>query len=298
MRTETYRREMKVSDYRITKEQRAYLDSLVCQRISDDPANKATIEKFTNERSISLPAALKHGWNQDKKDKLAYYIVKEPGEDGEPLLFFSLKCGEITQSFNRDKLRTVLDNSEALLDAAYGKEAPEWAKEIVEKCKVNGELSDEKFDEFYTRHLRNLIKWNSYITEIRQEGENIILTKQTMPGVELVHFCDHWPAKLKWNATAMGSRSMGRAMFWKFVVPVIQQVRDLVGCEYLYLFAADAKKNGRLVNYYTELGFEIREDLNVSKPEYDFGCFFMCQKVTSLRNRQKEFFRNYNNPFA
>lgn len=283
-----------MSNYRITKEQRDYLDSLVCQRISDDEMNKAAIAKFRNTKNPNLPYALKNGWGEDKKDKVAYYIVKEPGVDGEPLLFFSLKCGEIDVPFNQEKLRTALENSEALLSAACGMDAPDWAKEIVEKRKVDGVLPERKLMEFYVRYRRNQQKWSLYTQEIRLEGENIIRTKQTLAGVELVHFCVHTPAVKKWKEMGMSSRSIGKTMFWKFVVPVVQQVRSLVGCEYIYLFAADDKKSGRLVNYYKELGFEIREDLSVSKPEYDFCCFFMCQKVTSLRNRQNAFFRNYN----
>lgn len=283
-----------MSNYKITRQQRDYLNSLVCQRISADQLNRFAIDKFENGKNGSLPYALKNGWSQDKTDKVAYYILKEPGVNGDPLLFFSLKCGEIVKPFNLEKLRAALENSEALLEAACGMDAPAWAKEIVEKRKVDGELPDRKLREFYVRYKRNKMKWYQYTDEIRLEGENIVRTKQTMAGVELVHFCVHSPAQKKWKATGMGSGSMGRTMFWNFVVPVIQQVRELVGCEYIYLFAADENKNGRLVNYYKSLGFEIRDDLTVSKPEYDFCCFFMCQKVTSLRNRQNEFFRNYN----
>lgn len=285
-----------MNSYRITDEQRAYLDSLVCQRISTDPKNREIIDQFINTRNRSLPQALKNGWSDDRKDKVAYYLVKEPGESGEPLLFFSLKCGEIVIPFNQEKLRTAMENSEALLDAAYGLEAPEWAMEIVEKRKVDGELPQKKFLEFYTRHKRNEEKWERYNQEIRVEGQNIVRAKQTMAGVELVHFCVHTPAVQKWKAMGMGSQGIGRTMFWTFVEPVIQQVRKLVGCEYVYLFAADAEKDGHLVNYYRELGFEIREDLTVSKPAYDFCCFFMCQKVTSLRNKRIEFHRDFNKP--
>lgn len=285
-----------MSDYRITKAQRAYLDTLVCQRISEDKANRAIIETFRNATNPNLPHALKTGWGEDTRDKVAYYLVKEPGEDGEPLLFFSLKCGEIDVPYNLEKLRTALENSQALLDAAYGMDAPDWARAIVEKRKVDGVLPEQKFLEFYKRHRRNQQKWSLYTQEIRLEGENIIRTKQTLAGVELVHFCVHSPAVKRWKEMGMSPRGIGKTMFWEFVVPVIQQVRSLVGCEYLYLFAADSKKSGRLVRYYHELGFAIREDLSVSKPEYDFCCFFMCQKVTSLRNRRNEFFRSYNDP--
>lgn len=282
--------------YRITREQRAYLDSLVCERISSNKDNREVVQKFVNLRNPGLSYALKAGWNTDARDKVAYYIVREPQEGGEPLFFFSLRCGEVDVPYNLEKLRVAMENSQALLDAACGLDAPDWAKEVAEKRKVNGVLPPKKVQEFRERHRENIRKWSLYYEEVRLEGENIIRTKQTLAGVELVHFCAHTPAAAKWEAMGMNPQALGKTMFWRFVVPVIQQVRDLVGCEYLYLFAADEKKYGKLVGYYNELGFEIRQDLCVSKPEYDFGCFFMCQKVTSLRNRRNAFFREYNAP--
>lgn len=282
--------------YRITREQRAYLDSLVCERISSNKDNREVVQKFVNLRNPGLSYALKAGWNTDARDKVAYYIVREPQEGGEPLFFFSLRCGEVDVPYNLEKLRVAMENSQALLDAACGLDAPDWAKEVVENRKVNGVLPPKKVQEFRERHRENIRKWSLYYEEVRLEGENIIRTKQTLAGVELVHFCAHTPAAAKWEAMGMNPQALGKTMFWKFVVPVIQQVRDLVGCEYLYLFAADEKKYGKLVGYYKGLGFEIRQDLCVSKPEYDFGCFFMCQKVTSLRNRRNAFFREYNAP--
>ena len=287
-----------MSEFRITKEQKAYLDSLVCQRISDDESNKQCIAEFIKHTRTVIPYALIKGWNQDKKDKVAYYMVKDP--EGEPLLFFSLKCGEIADPLNLEKRRKKLEHSEALFLAACDMEAPDWAKEVIEKRKVNGVLPRKKWKEFKDRYERDKqnadIYWSSYAEEFRVEGDNIIRTHQTFAGVELVHFCVHEPAKRKWKARGMGARSMGRTLFWQFVVPVVQAVRELVGLEYMYLFAADQSITRNLVRYYKELGFEIRRDLSVSKPEYDFACYFMCQKVASLRNQRNEFFREYNNP--
>ena len=81
---------------KITKAQRAYLDSLVCQRISRDQVNKTMIENFENHRNPALPYALQTGWSQDKTDKVAYYLVKEPGEDGEPLLLLHVPEGHLS----------------------------------------------------------------------------------------------------------------------------------------------------------------------------------------------------------
>ena len=69
----------------MTDNQRKYLESLVCERLSDHEANRALADKFVNTMNPRLADALKDGWNADKKDKLAYYIVKDPDLD-VPLL--------------------------------------------------------------------------------------------------------------------------------------------------------------------------------------------------------------------
>jgi hypothetical protein len=314
-------------DYKITPKQKAYLDSLVCQRISDDEANRQLIEIFSNPKSsYGIIKELKNGWNRDKKDKVAFYLIKDPKEN-QPVLFFSLKCGEMHMPLVPEKLNKSATNSLMLLNAASSAcghtvlpyspifweqiqlksmamdaldraqdvEVEDWAKEVTEKQLVNGVLPSKAWHKLWRRVFRSLGKQQSYDKEILAEGENIIRTKQTFAAVELVHFCYHKPAKDQWETLGM-SRSLGKNMFWHFIEPIIRDIRDLVGCEYIYLFAADKNKNGRLTKYYRELGFDFRDDINVTKPAYDFCCYFMCQDVSSLRTRKNEFFREYNNP--
>ena len=107
-----------MSEYRITKEQKAYLDSLICQRISRADANRQVIEDFSQARMFAgITGALKNGWNIDKQGKMAFYIIKDPA-DNQPLLFFSLKCGEVHQPLDPAKLNSSLKNALMLLKAA------------------------------------------------------------------------------------------------------------------------------------------------------------------------------------
>lgn len=297
--------EKKKKSSRLTEEQRDYLNSLVCQRLSDDEANRELAMEFKNAVNPRLGDELLKGWNVDKKDKLAFYIVKDP-QLNVPLFFFSLKCGEVFMPYDPERKREILDNSEMLYAAATGHRAEDWAKEVVEKMKANDKKPKEIEEEFAGRYKVNVMKQLSYAEDVILEGDKIHRTQENHAAVELVHFCafdnrrDMWfmltgnPVEKKWKKMGMSAQTVGKVVFWNFVVPIIRGVRDLVGCEYLYLFAADQDKYGGLVKYYEKLGFELREDLGVNKPEYDFGCRFMCQKVTSLRNRRNEFFREYN----
>lgn len=290
---------------KLTEAQRSYLKSLVCKRLSDDEANRALAKDFKNAVNSGIADELKKGWNLDKKDKLAFYIVSDPKEK-IPLFFFSMKCGEVTVPYDPARKQEILNNSDLLYAAATGHKSVEWAENSIRMRLESGEKLEDIQKELAKRYQNDMGRCLCYQEELLLEGNNIHRTQETHAAVELVHFCaydnrrDFWfsltgnPARRKWEQMGMSDQTIGNAVFWFFVVPIIRQVRDLVGCEYIYLFAADRHKYGSLVSYYEKLGFELRSDLGVSKPFYDFGCRFMCQKVTSLRNRRNAFFREYN----
>ena len=314
-----------MSDYRMTKEQKAYLESLVCQRISRAEANRQVIEIFQQARKYAgITGALKTGWNIDKQDKVAFYIIKDPA-DNQPLLFFSLKCGEVHQPLDPAKLDSTLKNALMLLKAANTRCLPptssfnllnlyfhavknltyvesketlvveEWAEEAIEKQLVDGKLTEKAWLNILRRVCRNQSRLDQYSAEMEMEKDNIIRTKKTFAAVELVHFCAHAPAREKWKTLNMG-QSLGKTLFWHFIEPKIRELRDLVGCEYIYLFAADGDRAGKLCKLYQELGFDFRDEIFVTKPAYDFCCYFMCQEVRKLRTRKKEFLKAYNKP--
>ncbi len=316
-----------MSEYKMTKEQKAYLESLVCQRISRAEANKQVIEVFSQAPVYGgITGALKTGWNVDKQDKVAFYLIKDPA-DNQPLLFFSLKCGEVHQPLDPAKLDTTLTNALMLLKEARSRcgyppatrsitllqlyfysidalayvesekkiEVENWAKEAIEKQLVDGQLSEKAWLGIVRRVYRNKSRLDQYKADKEMEKGNIIRTKKTFASVELVHFCAHAPAKAKWKTLNMG-QSLGKTLFWHFIEPKIRELRELVGCEYIYLFAADDDRAGKLCKLYQELGFDFRDEIYVTKPAYDFCCYFMCQEVRKLRTRKKEFLKAYNKP--
>ena len=339
-------------DYRITQAQRDYLDSLECQRVADHPENKACIGKFTNVVNEGIAQSLRACWNTDTQDKVAYYIVKDPDPELDmPLFFFSVKCGEVHIPLVPEKLDDAVKSALMRLKTTVQKcgsammpdlpdpkgrsmryrfymakyslgltrdvEPDDWAIDVADKQWEDGGLTAEEWVQLWDRVFTALEKQDSYREELKLEGDNIIRTRKSYPGVELMHFCaydpignpfnlegeelkkfreEHNPVLAKWHEMGMDNQSLGTAVFWNFVVPKIREIRDLVGCQYLYLFAADREREGSLTGYYKKLGFEFRDDLYVTKSAYDFQCFFMCQEVKHLRNRRNAFFRDYNKP--
>lgn len=112
---------------------------------------------------------------------------------------------------------------------------------------------------------------------------------KTYSGVELLHFCandqyhDNWPLQ--------EVKPLGAVIFWKFVVPRVVKIMDIVGCEYLFLFAADLTPDEDLVNYYRDyLKFSDAPKHKAAMPIYDLTCKFMYQKAIDLEEKRNKFF--------
>jgi hypothetical protein len=124
--------------------------------------------------------------------------------------------------------------------------------------------------------------------------QNIEQVSEVLPGIELKYLGVSEDAKELWASYGLPKR-MGETLFWQCVVDKIEDICKCVGCQYLYLFAADNKPDGNLVSYYnTRLHFEKDLDLNANKPHFDFKCRFMCQEIEVLRQNKTHFFDHFN----
>lgn len=127
-----------------------------------------------------------------------------------------------------------------------------------------------------------------------EKNEKVSRVNKTYSGIELVHFCTNENSKNKWKEFGF-SNSMGEVIFWDKIVPKFFEVQEIVGCEYVFLFAADLSEDRTLINYYNVcLKFEIDEEVGTNKPYYDFACAFMCQKLNFLKKNQRLYFENFN----
>ena len=75
----------------------------------------------------------------------------------------------------------------------------------------------------------------------------------------------------------------------------IKDLMEIVGCEYLFLFAADLSEDADLVNYYVDnLEFIDASEHSAATPMYDFACRFLCQETSTLQERRTSFFEHFN----
>ena len=62
---------------KITQEQKAFLDSFVCERLTANSDNIKLIQAFKSKRGAGLVSYLvENGWEEDKSGKVAFYLIK------------------------------------------------------------------------------------------------------------------------------------------------------------------------------------------------------------------------------
>lgn len=137
-----------------------------------------------------------------------------------------------------------------------------------------------------------------------EEGANIVRVSKTFPGIVLTHFCKGDDNSLQQSL----SFPLGFYVFWEIIVQKVLKIASMLGCQYLYLFAADHTEvktalpslndliyidtddepdqkipTYKLVEYYkNELKFEEVHGMTILKPAYDFECFSLIQPISML----------------
>ena len=300
--------------YPITEEQKAVLSRFTCERLTAKQDNLYDIQFFCSKNGAPLVAnLLSEGWKRDMQGSTAYYVIKNP--EGEIVMFFSLKCGVL---FDPDYVIDYMEQyKEAFLDDKLVKQ---WQNYLE---------GDEDEARYFHRLYRELgpDRFYAFVESLRikkdkkhEPNKKIIRVSEARSAIELVEFCANDDTKDCWQTYGMGpQRKLGETMFWWFIVPKMLEINSMIGCEFVYLFAADDTINGKLSNYYREaLHFNNITHLGTIKPSYDFSCFFMGNRLRTisrvpralrgmdtaedlwgLDHYQKAFFENFNqNPDA
>lgn len=283
----------------ITEEQRAIIKCFTCERLTHNPENHSLISGFSNKKGHSLVWYLQNkAWQEDSECQTAYYLVKNPAN--EIVLFFSLKCGALFDPLDENSIEESAQQLQKLLKVIQGingeGQERELAIQLLERFRSGQDISIEQ--------VKRRIKVNAKMTgellrdlnqDKKSEGnEQIIRVGHTYPGIELVHFCSNDLAKDQWGTYGI-NHPMGEVLFWEFIPPIIDDILKYVGCQYLFLFAADTSEDGSLINYYdVALKFKQPTEIGTNKPRYDFCCQFMCEEISELKRNRQTYFDNFN----
>lgn len=276
---------------RITDGQIAVLESLHCERLSANEDNFRLVDDFYNGRNPSIVQTLQNeAFEDDLHHRIAYYVVKD--DEGHILFYFSLKCGLLYDEFlEGDRLldmKAFYDHIFQLSkDPALHGSDKEAMETILEKARTKKGL--KKVEVARALHLS---LDSMEISKIFGESNKNV--GMTFAGVEIVHFCVNEAYREVWEKTGI-LQKLGTVVFWQFIVPKVLDLMKIVGCEYLFLFAADLSEDADLVNYYIDnLQFVDASEHNAATPMYDFACRFLCQETYTLEERRNNFFEQFN----
>lgn len=280
----------------ITTEQRAVLDSLICERLSSKDENKTLIQTVVNKRNKNLVAALKSSkaWKEDEENVTAYYLVKSP--KGIILSFFSIRCGEVFQTLDEELIKLAKkykENVDKFNDPNSSEEEKRQAAVQILMAERSG-WKPEIADYFTRKSLRR-----DKDTKKDKNKDNHQVAR-AFSAVELSILCNNQADGVKEEWESLGlPRRRGLTIFWDMVVKKVELLVSHVGCQFIYLFAADDDSDGELVNYYRkEMFFLTPVKLGANKPSFDYECFFLCQPVKSLFVNRDAFFQTFNELIA
>ena len=217
-------------------------------------------------------------------------MVKD--RDDNVLFFFSLKCGLLFDEFIEGEKLTRLKElcstlSEKLNRGNVPEEDMDGLKAILESVRAKKGLKKDE--------VARILHTTTDSQEINSIfDKNIKNVGKTFAGVEIVHFCANDDCREVWDKYNL-DQSLGAIVFWHFIVPLIFELRKIVGCEYLFLFAADCDPDEHLVNYYSQkLKFKKADEHSAAMPIYDFTCKFMYQEIAELEEKRMKFYENFN----
>lgn len=226
----------------------------------------------------------------DRNGTLASFVVMSP--DDIPLAFFSVRCGELFKETEMNKVRAGYDAYVALQKLASGLVLSAEDQKKSKDCILNAiklGLSIDDFMIFYNKKKA----WKG--DDIMDANKGINRVVDAYPAVELKLFGVNEECKTYWKSLGLpDDKKLGECIFWLKIVDVIQSMLNYVGCQYLYLFAADKEPEGQLVQYYrVRLGFESEAGVMANKPSFDWESQFLFQGISSLLHRCAEFRRSF-----
>lgn len=284
---------------------------LKVELLTSDKTNKSILENFSaNKQGKGLEKYLKNSaWIEDISGATKVYLVKDR-ETGAIVFFFALQAGLLYKSIEEDdyilseKEREIVNLCvEYRLDSSN-----EFTPDDVFEWYADSQLDKEKLLKIIEEKAD--IKLNAQQDrDLTGQDVNIMRVSETFPGIVLTHFCKNQNYTLSEKLLF----PLGFYVFWEIVTEAVLHIASLLGCRYLYLFAADStekqwstqsfmdylyddmdkdreleKLSYRLVEYYkNEMKFEEVQGMTILKPSYDFQCFSLVQSIGELSEKKK-----------
>lgn len=277
----------------IREDQESILSGFRCKRVRElDRKCLGSIvgPKIGGEQISIIPDLFRSDEHlqDDASGALASYVITN--RENEIMMFFSIRCGELFENVDHEKM--ILGHNAyvgilSMSDTKISQAKYDKAMQAV-KAALDAGLSVDDF-QYYAKKKR------VYLDDASKEPvKEVSRVLSVYSGVELKFYGINANAIRYWKSLNM-PKKMGETLFWRFVIPKLEELREVVGCQYLYLFAADQEAEGSLVTYYkTVLHMNSTVHLSSNKPVFDYNSMFLYQEIEELTERKRIFFENFN----
>jgi len=222
----------------------------------------------------------------DLNGNLASFVVMAP--TGIPLIFFSLRCGELFEETSLAKMQICHNAYIALYKLGNNMITSETErKEAIERIRIANSdgMSIDDFEPIEDK------KHDWQYDDVVDANKEINKVFKSHPAVELKLFGVNAAAENYWKSLRLPNDiKMGETLFWLKVVKTLETIMQYVGCRFAYLFAANKEAEGRLVKYYrVRLGFNSSIKMTTNKPRFDWNSQFLFQSINDLFKRKSKF---------
>lgn len=269
-------------------EVKSYFDRFRCIPLKELKDASSILCSFTSDiRRNTLANYLKtEALSDDQAGKTRVYVIQDPITD-TIVCFFSIRCGAVYATHEEDDFIRSLD--------VKGQQLLRILEDIRGEHGENLDAYLQMFQRYRKEHADNglgekLIKAVEFKAKQKEDqtAEKCINVENAHPAIEIQHFCKCDDYILPKELLDLGF-PLGFGLFWQKIVPKVKEVAALIGCEYLFLFAADKSEDDEqhlVMHYKDAMGFLEAEDLGLTlaRPEDDVKCSSLVQLIALLDN--------------
>lgn len=272
-----------------------YFRGFKCEVLTSNSDNKNILSEFISKKvnnSLELYLRdLRGAWTEDSSGETRVYLIKD--SEDQLAMYFSVKCGMLVEIPQDEDLS---EDDQKFVDDLIGFKLKREDASIASMYDAGVSIYGQKYtDKLFSIAVRKITRK----TEAKEIGQSdhTINVPVCISAIELRHLCRNENYTQKSDIGV----PLGFGIFWEVIVPKILEITDLVGCQYIYLFAADktpdTEENNikKLVDYYKN-NFKFSEcdgGIQLVKPDYDRSCYGLIQKVATLQHNRDHIWEEF-----
>lgn len=272
-----------------------------------------------------------NAWDEDIDNKTKVFLVRDK-KTNKIVFYFALNCGILYKELNKKEMNLVeqrcvnglitamRQNARTDLSIKEREAANILLSEAYEAFDIDIKDSDRATDLItYAQEQATIKEEKEESVNEGEKSECIKNVQDTYPAIDIKFLCRNanYKPEIKLDFR------LGVYVFWEIIVPHILKISELVGCQYVYLFAADNSGNEqdtkseapiihskgydydlkdddetngsepkkeikRLVAYYiNDLKFRPVSEYTILKPHFERRCYTLIQDVSELAQKRK-----------